>query len=393
MISEELLRQAQAAKERARRLFGAGATAFGKPLDGFADVYDPTLNELHEMLELPAEGTEFLSANGRPAAIYIKDHSHHTTNDWQHRFKAGQISEVSKDECEDGNFRRIHITRCSTIKYMFRSGFGQRYRLISGPMSKFPIDGEAHPKTGSCPANLWLCQNCISEAGSTLFRGKFFSPWAKRKLARQFDLSARWSDLEQQFDWCHLKGWDEPSGYPPNWPEISRRIRTERGNKCEKCAQTEGIIDVHHIDHDKSNCEDSNLQVLCRKCHTDIHPHMRRPSHHRQQPTAPNAPSTASTSTAPTEAVPDKTQDPTTDDEPTKHQFRPTRNSPPAQESHTTAQQEQTTRHQIRPPSTPKHTSHKEETPKPPTSHQFRPAHNPQKRFRFKDLFRRRRTN
>jgi hypothetical protein len=65
--------------------------------------------------------------------------------------------------------------------------------------------------------------------------------------------------------------------YPENWTEISRRIKEERGNRCEGCGQIgdkisyeaggNNYLTVHHIDYDPANCDPINLIVLCQKCH------------------------------------------------------------------------------------------------------------------------------
>lgn len=59
--------------------------------------------------------------------------------------------------------------------------------------------------------------------------------------------------------------------YPPNWDEIATRIKDLAGWKCERCDMPHGpcpcILTVHHLDGDKSNCEDWNLAALCQRCH------------------------------------------------------------------------------------------------------------------------------
>ena len=71
--------------------------------------------------------------------------------------------------------------------------------------------------------------------------------------------------------------------YPPDWPEISRRIRFERaGNCCEWCfaanhwfhPQTGSVVvlAVAHLDHDPSNNADDNLAALCQACHNATTP-------------------------------------------------------------------------------------------------------------------------
>ena len=48
-----------------------------------------------------------------------------------------------------------------------------------------------------------------------------------------------------------------------------------RGDECEECGHVPLIgrwsLDVHHIDHDKSNNEPENLMTLCKNCHSQYH--------------------------------------------------------------------------------------------------------------------------
>ncbi len=65
--------------------------------------------------------------------------------------------------------------------------------------------------------------------------------------------------------------------YPPDWPEISARIRFERaGNRCEWCGAANHwfhpetgsvvVLTVAHLDHNPANSHDDNLAALCQKC-------------------------------------------------------------------------------------------------------------------------------
>lgn len=104
----------------------------------------------------------------------------------------------------------------------------------------------------------------------------------------------------------------DKSRYPPNWDEISRRIRERAGNKCEQCgvpnhtwgyrdkngrfwteeeiAQADGdhpfngkepkpirivLTVAHHPDPDPMNCGDDNLMSLCQRCHNQLDAPMR----------------------------------------------------------------------------------------------------------------------
>ena len=67
---------------------------------------------------------------------------------------------------------------------------------------------------------------------------------------------------------------DTEAPYPKNWDEIATARKDSRQWRCELCAfQLVGssLIQVHHIDRDKSNNTKLNLQVLCAVCHGQQH--------------------------------------------------------------------------------------------------------------------------
>lgn len=115
----------------------------------------------------------------------------------------------------------------------------------------------------------------------------------------------------------------DPSLYPDNWKEISRRIRFTRANglceqrhngeRCEaphKCwvqrskvnpwiwrSSTENapatagwhkairiILTVSHLDHDPGNCQEANLMAMCQRCHLlyDLELHKRNAAETRR---------------------------------------------------------------------------------------------------------------
>lgn len=54
---------------------------------------------------------------------------------------------------------------------------------------------------------------------------------------------------------------------------IRKRLLQDRENKCEVCGiflwnEKPIILEVHHIDGDKKNNSDKNLQLLCPNCHS-----------------------------------------------------------------------------------------------------------------------------
>lgn len=76
--------------------------------------------------------------------------------------------------------------------------------------------------------------------------------------------------------------------YPPDWDDISLRIRNERAKGCCECVGECGrhetrcpavnrelhpitgsrvVLTVAHLNHDPRDCRDENLRAMCNKCH------------------------------------------------------------------------------------------------------------------------------
>ena len=81
---------------------------------------------------------------------------------------------------------------------------------------------------------------------------------------------------------------DHTTGYPHNWPAISRGIRARAKDRCEctgecglhhehRCEERNGqpakwakgkvILTVAHLNHIPGDCRDENLKALCQRCH------------------------------------------------------------------------------------------------------------------------------
>ena len=64
--------------------------------------------------------------------------------------------------------------------------------------------------------------------------------------------------------------------YPPFWTkEFRTAFRARHGDKCERCQRPHDPLNgyaltIHHLDNDKSNCEEWNLAALCQRCHLKI---------------------------------------------------------------------------------------------------------------------------
>lgn len=63
--------------------------------------------------------------------------------------------------------------------------------------------------------------------------------------------------------------------YPPNWPEIAKRVKEAAGWRCERCGhyhepETGYTLTVHHLTMQKNCVEDWALAALCQRCHLSV---------------------------------------------------------------------------------------------------------------------------
>lgn len=91
--------------------------------------------------------------------------------------------------------------------------------------------------------------------------GRVQSVESRRKISVK--MAARWAAKPRRHD------------YPPEWPVARLLALVRDGFRC--ICGSDGAVgkckrpDVHHIDHDKSNCALTNLITLCKSCHGSVH--------------------------------------------------------------------------------------------------------------------------
>lgn len=109
-----------------------------------------------------------------------------------------------------------------------------------------------------------FCKQCGEEIVKNRHRGRVF---CSRPCA------SKWTSENRSRENSPL--WEGGSSYSEYPPEFNANLREEirqRDNKlCQWCGEANHILDVHHIDCDKQNCNPDNLITLCRPCHRKVH--------------------------------------------------------------------------------------------------------------------------
>ena len=184
---------------------------------------------------------------------------------------------------------KYHIFKCSTIENMFRAKRQHRYKINTRTDGTFyfryiNLYGRIIKEEENEKIN--ICKNCLKKYFHLINR--YYNPNEADEYVKKFNLE----EFDKKFgsffgveDFEKLEDGNSnfnPNVYPKNWRDISKKIRELRDYTCEKCGfqarnnYEKKFIHVHHINGDKTNNYQVNLQVLCIKCHANIDAFHRR---------------------------------------------------------------------------------------------------------------------
>lgn len=201
-------------------------------------------------------------------------------------FKGYRVLVYIRDVAEYGERRALpkyHLAFCRTLDQMKRNKRWSRYVVANRDDGKFAINliGEIRR---ALIEKLDVCQNCLEEVAWNGFHNEL-TRTERQHFVSQFKLQDFFGKFPR--DLISVKP-DKTSDtaalndYPDNWPDISEAFKRKHGNRCMTCSlEFKGLdsryLHVHHINGQKNECQESNLEVLCIGCHAEepMHSHMK----------------------------------------------------------------------------------------------------------------------
>lgn len=153
----------------------------------------------------------------------------------------------------------FHICQCQTIaSFMSQGRFGEYHYANTDEVDVFDLDTRQSVMLRGLP----LCSNCYSRMGY-LYSVNDSSHFVE--ILKQAGMAS--DNQAQEVDIF---------GYVKDWEAISKAYRELHEYKCEKCGYDgSSLLDrmfmhTHHKDGNKLNNNESNLQCLCIKCHSEV---------------------------------------------------------------------------------------------------------------------------
>jgi hypothetical protein len=259
-----------------RRLMGADAPG------SFSPSYRPDSLTFAELEQLATDGKDVsiddvvvledgtLSYKDSRVLVYIRDIS--ASQNWIPKFHVADCRTLQQRQQQNGLSRYVVTTR--------DDGFFQ-VNVIRNDQ-KYTTD----------IMRLNVCQNCLDNLSFDGF--SLTLPTQRRRMAvSQFDIRRFFEKFPRSPLSLRPTGLAEiapVNNYSADFDKISKRVREQRGWRCECCrrdfspAEDRQYLHVHHRNGMKNESFEGNLQVLCIGCHANQpqHGHLKKLPEYRE---------------------------------------------------------------------------------------------------------------
>ena len=159
---------------------------------------------------------------------------------------------------------RFHISNCQTIQEFIKSGtFREHY--VRANTKNVPVYNIDNYRREEIVSDLPLCRYCLHN----------IREWGNINSTQFVEILKK----EGEEDDTETNVEVDLFGYTRDWDFVSKEYRENKDYTCEKCGlNISDVYDriymhVHHINGNKLNNNDNNLQCLCYRCHSEVDEH------------------------------------------------------------------------------------------------------------------------
>jgi len=168
-----------------------------------------------------------------------------------------KISEVLKKGYREGTIKNLKKGKTFEELYGIEKAQKLKYNHSIKMKNKLsPRKGKKYPHVDGCQ-----CPFCRAKRGEFVGEGNPFYGKTHSDVFGEWKSNSQLGDKNNM--WC---GGISFESYPIEFnPVLKRKIRKRDNQTCVICGKKGRT--VHHIDYDKTNCDENNLITTCRRCH------------------------------------------------------------------------------------------------------------------------------
>lgn len=227
---------------------------------GIREILNGKGQDFDDINEIKPLKDHTLTYNNERIILYIRDVAHYGHSD----------------------LPRFHIAKCSTLQDMFALNRKRRYVRTQNETGIFYLNIINGRTVREVEERLDVCRNCLSILRWKGYHSQNWSEKQKNKCVKDFTISRFFEKYPKSLvDDNGYSSINSPHNiYPQDWDNISRSYRAFKNWTCEKCgvnlANHTSLLEAHHINGQKNECQYSNLMALCADCHSKMpmHSHM-----------------------------------------------------------------------------------------------------------------------